>query len=125
MYGFDGVPLGAQPTQATSGVVGAATSTSTLAAVVGKTNYLEGIMIGGAGATAAGNVNLTIVGLLGGTITIPIAIPAGVNAGVGPFIIKFPRPLAASGPNIAIVVSAPTYGAGNTKAVNAAWGYIK
>jgi hypothetical protein len=52
-----------------------------------------------------------------------MAVPAGVTVGLAPLIVEFPQPLAASGPNTAIVVSFPSFGAGNTNAAVNAHGY--
>jgi len=119
-----GVPQGATGVQATSGVVAAATATATLPAVSAKTNYLTGFDITGLGATAGSTITATIVGLLGGTRSYPVVVPAGVTVGITPLVMSFSPPLAASAVNIAIVVSVPTFGAGNTFAQVNAQGYV-
>src|SRR3954469_17667644 len=103
----------------------AAIVTATLPAVTGKTNYLEGFVITGLGATAATTVDVTIAGLLGGTWTITVAIPAGATTAIAPILVDFGRPRRASGVNTAIVVTVPSFGAGNTKANALAYGYVK
>lgn len=113
----DGTPVGG-----TSGNVTAAVATATLAAAVGKTNYLTGFEVTGAGATGASVIIGTVVGLAGGTRSFNLAIPAGAAVGVTPLIVEGLN-LPASGPNVAIVVSFPSFGAGNTNACVNASGY--
>lgn len=122
----DGItPISSLPvTSASSGNVAGATATATLAAPSnGQTMFLTGIEVTGAGATAASVITGTIAGLLGGTISFNLAIPAGVTTGIAPLIVEFDTPLAASGPNAAIAVSFPSFGAGNTNACVNAHGY--
>lgn len=114
----------ATPLQGSSGNVAAAAATVTFSAVASQTNYLSGFDITGAGATGASVILATITGLLGGTRTYALAIPAGVTTGVTPLAVEFNPPLQASAANIAIVVSAPSFGAGNTNAVVNAQGYL-
>jgi hypothetical protein len=109
--------------QASSGNVANASAVATLAAAAGKTNYLSNVIIAGAGATAASVVLATITGLLGGTVTIPVAVPAGVTTGIAPLVLNFNPPLPASAANTAIVVTLPALGAGNTNAAVTAAGY--
>lgn len=118
------LPIGATALQGSSGNVAAAAATVTFAAVAAKTNYLSGLDITGGGATAASIILATVVGLLGGTRTYAIAVPAGVTLGILPLTLRFDPPLPASAVNTAIVVSAPSFGAGNTNAVTNAQGYL-
>lgn len=119
-----GTPTGATSLSAASGNVAAAAATATLPAVSAKTNYLAGFSITGAGATGASVIAVTITGLLGGTATYNMAIPAGVTLAVAPLLVNFIPPLPASAVNIAIVVSAASFGTGNTNAAAHAWGYL-
>lgn len=114
---------GATVLQGSSGDVAAAAATVTFAAVAAKTNYLAGFDITGGGATAASVIQATVVGLLGGTRTINIPVPAGATLGIVPIVEIFNPPLPASAANIAIVVSAPSFGAGNLHASVNAQGY--
>lgn len=100
---------------ATSGVVANATATATMPATAGKTNVLNALQVTGLGATAGSTVTGTITGVQGGTQEFTVAIPAGVATPVN-FELTFPGGLAATGPNVAIVVSVPAFGAGNTNA---------
>lgn len=117
------------PTAASSGNVAAGTVTATIAAVSGKTNWIEGFTITGAGATAAGVIIGTVTGLLAGTLTFDLAVPAGVTAPIGSsgsggkVVHRFPTPLPASDHNVAIAVSFPSFGAGNTHSCVTAFGF--
>ena len=106
------------------GQTGAASAISaTLGGTAGKTTYLAGFEVTGAGATAASVVAVTVVGIVGGTRTYYIAVPAGAAVGIAPLIVEFPRPIPASGPNVNIVVNVPSFGAGNTNEAVAAHGF--
>ena len=118
-----GAGLAATTIGATSGNVAAATATATLAATAAKTTYITGFDITGGGATAASVVVATVTGLLGGTMSYAIAVPAGVTLGITPLIVNFSPPLPASAVNTAIVVSVPSLGAGNTNCVANARGF--
>lgn len=106
-----------------SGNVAAAAAVATLPAEVGKTNFLAGFQITAAGATAALPVNVTITGLKGGTLTYTFVFPAGVLLAAQPLAVAFYPPLVASAANVAIVVTCPSGGAGNTNAACNAQGF--
>lgn len=108
-----------------SGDVVAATAAFTMPAVVGKTNYLAGFQLSGGGATAATVVQLTITGLLGGTLTYNVPVPAGATLGLQPIVYQFYPPLPASGPNTPIVVSCPSLGAGNLHSSLNVQGFVR
>lgn len=99
-----------------SGNVANASAAATIAAVAAKLNYINGFSCTAGGATAAAVVNVTVTGLLGGTLTYSFATPAGATAGSTPLVINFPDALPASAVNTAIVVTMPALGAGNTNA---------
>ena len=113
------------PITASSGNVAAATATATLSSKPGCTVYLTGFEVTGAGATGASVISVTVTGTIGGTMTYILAIPAGVTTSITPLIVEFSMPIAASNVNTNIVVSAPSFGAGNTNAAVVAHGYIK
>lgn len=123
----DGVtPMDTLPvTSATSGNVAAATATATLAAVAGKTNYVTGFEIDGGGATAASFVAAVLSGILGGSISYTLAPPAGAALPMTPRQVTFNPPLPASGPGVAIVLTVPSLGAGNTNAIANIHGFAK
>jgi len=107
-----------------AGATGAAqTVTATLAAAAGHTCYLTGFEVTGGGATAASIVPVTVTGLVGGTLTYYVAVPAGATAGIVPLVVQYQRPLAASATNQAIAVSASTFGVGNAAASVVAHGF--
>jgi hypothetical protein len=108
---------------ASSGNVAAGVATATLAANATKTNYLSGFEITGGGATAASVITATVTGLLGGTLSYNIPVPAGATLGITPLVVEFNPPLPGSAINTAIVVSAPSFGAGNTNAAVNAHGF--
>ena len=126
-FAFDGttmVYLGLGPvTSYASGNVANSVAAATIPAAAGKTSYITGFDVSGAGATLGGVVLLTITGLLGGTVTYPISAPAGVTLGLTPLMVNFTPPLQASAANVAIVVSLPALGAGNTNAAVVARGF--
>lgn len=113
------------PLTASSGNVAAAAATATLTSAAGRLVYLTGFAITGAGATAASVIAVTVTGCIGGTMTFNMAIPAGAAVAVTPLIVTFPYPIAATGYNTNIVVSAASFGAGNTNAACVAHGLIK
>lgn len=113
------------PVQSSSGNVAAAAAVATLAAAVGKTTFIAGLLLTGGGATGASVVEATVTGLLGGTMTISVPVPAGATLGIVPIAVQFNPPLPASAPDTAIVVSMASLGAGNTNAAASAWGYQK
>lgn len=109
-------PLGGVQVTYASGNVANATATATVPAVAGRTGYITGFEVTGAGATAASVVAFTITGLLGGTSTWVIVVPAGATTSITPLTVSFPFPVPASAANTAIVASLPALGAGNTNA---------
>lgn len=101
----------------------AAANDCTLAGAAGKTTYITGFAVTGGGATAASLISVTLTGTIGGTLNFKLPIPAGAAVAVTPLIVSFARPLAASAANTAIVLNVPSFGAGNTAAAAAAWGF--
>lgn len=112
-------PLSATATAA------AATCTATLTSATGRTAFISGFVVSGLGATAAGASAVTVTGCIGGTQTYQFAVPAGVTLASTPLVVNFPMPIAATGSNVNIVISAATFGAGNTNANVTAFGYLK
>lgn len=113
------------PITASSGNVAASAATATLTSAAGRLAYINGFAVTGAGATAASVIAVTVTGCIGGTMTFNMAIPAGVTTAVTPLIVNFPSPVAATGYNTNIVVSAASFGAGNTNAAVVAYGILK
>jgi hypothetical protein len=114
------LPFGTPITASASG--GNQTNTATLAGVAGKTTWISGFSVTATGATAALDVNVTLTGVTGGTMTFAYNFPIGASVQSYPLYICFSPPLPASGQNQAIAVSLPAGGAGNTNAAVVAWG---
>lgn len=121
--GAGGLPNGATAVSAASGNVANASAVATLAGAAGKTTYVSGITITGAGATAASVVSATLAGLIGGTATYTVAVPAGASVGFQPIVIQFYPAIPASAANTAITLTLPALGAGNTNASVSAFGF--
>lgn len=118
-------PAGVTPLTASSGNVAAATATATLAASPTTTAYITGFIVTSGGSTGAAVVNVTVVGVLGGTMTFNYGTLAGVTAINAPLVVQFPNAVPASALDTSIVVSMPTLGTGNTHAAIVAFGYTK
>jgi hypothetical protein len=116
-------PLSGVPVSNSSGNVAAATATATLPAVANKVTYICGFAATSGGSTAAATVNLTVVGVTGGTMTYSYSTSTGVDAPSAPLVVTFGNCLPATAPNTTIVVSMPTLGAGNAHAAVNAWGF--
>lgn len=107
-----------------SGNVAAAAANCTIAAPgAGITTWITGFEITGAGATAASIILVTLTNILGGTWTWCLVIPAGVTTDIGRFAVEFSKPIPASGPNVAVALNVPSFGAGNTNAAAIIHGY--
>lgn len=105
-----------------SATVTAAANNQVIAAVAGKRNFIRGFMVTGGGATAASVIAITVTGLTN-TLQFNVAVPAGATLGIFPLMVEFPVPLAATADNTAITVNIPSFGAGNTNAAAAAFGF--
>lgn len=117
-------PIGATPLIAASGNVAANSAVATLAGVAGKTTYITGFSVTGAGATVGLVVGVTVTGLIGGvTATYNLAAVAGALLSNAPLMIQFIKPIPASATNTSIVVTVPSLGLGNTNSSVVAHGY--
>jgi hypothetical protein len=113
----------ATPVTAGSGNVANASAAATIPAVAGKTAYISGFTISGAGATAGLVVNPTVAGVISGTRTFTYAAVAGVGL-INPVLdVQFCPPIPASAVNTAITVTCPALGAGNTANTVNAYGF--
>jgi hypothetical protein len=113
----------ATPVTAGSGNVANASAVATIPAVAGKTAYISGFTVSGAGATAGLVVNPTVAGVISGTKTYAYAAVAGV-ALLNPVLdVQFCPPIPASAVNTAITVTCPALGAGNTANTVNAYGF--
>lgn len=102
---------------------GAQANNAALPAAAGRTTYITGFEITGAGATAGQTITITVTGILGGTKTYKLVIPAGAGVAISPLIVEFARPIPAAAQNQAITVNVPSFGAGNTDAAVTAHGF--
>jgi hypothetical protein len=89
----------------------------------GLTNFVKGIYIRGLGATAGSSVSASLTGLLGGTMSFRLEIPTGPTVEMVPLLVQFDDAIPASGPNVAITLNVPNFGAGNTDVGAMIWGY--
>lgn len=112
----EGLPLRAVQKVISGASVAAATLTRTIPASATMLHFCEGFDITFAGATAASVVEVTLSGLLGGTLTFILTVPAGATVAGTPLCVKFPKPIPATDKNIAVTLTVPSLGAGNTKA---------
>ena len=102
----------------------AAANNVSLPAVANQTNFVTGFEITGDGATAGSVILVTLTGVVGGPLDYELTIPAGAGVAVTPLIVEFPVPIPATGPNVAITLNVPSFGAGNTNAAAAIHGYV-
>jgi hypothetical protein len=121
-------PLGADGSDATpvtagSGNVANASAVATIPAVAGKTAYISGFDIVGAGATAALIVSPTLAGIISGTRTYAYGAVAGAALMNQLLCVRFNPAIPASAVNTAIVVTCPALGAGNLFNTAHAYGY--
>lgn len=118
-----GVTSTAANKSATSAVVTNAAASAALGAVAARTNYVTGIEVTGTGATAAGAVTVTLAGTIGGTLNYVLPIPAGADVAITPLILTFWPPLQGAAANAAVTLTAPAFGAGNTRAAAVIHGF--
>lgn len=117
-------PAGATPLTGSSGNVANANAVATLTSAANRTAYITGFQITSAGATVGLVVNVTVTGVITGTMTFNYVAPAGVLVMGAPLLVAFPKPVPASAANTNIVVTLPALGAGNTNAAVSAQGYL-
>lgn len=112
-----GSPAEFESVNDTTGNKAAASGTATLAHDGKKTLFVTGFEVTGGGATAASVIQVTLAGLANGkTFTYDIPVPAGVTGGISPLVVDFPVPIPANDLNTDIVLTIPSFGAGNTNA---------
>ncbi|MGI0012648.1 MAG: hypothetical protein ACREBU_04280 [Nitrososphaera sp.] len=117
-------PLGAVPVHNSSGNAANAVASASVSPGSGDlTAYLTGFEITGSGATAALPVTVTVVGVLGGTLSYTYVFVAGVTLANTPLIVQFALPLKASSMNTTITVSCPASGSGGTNNTVTAHGF--
>lgn len=122
--GFD--PSAAQSPQAQSSSGANAVQTATITPGAGVTAFITTLRIEGLGATGATEVQATLTGVLGGTITYPVSVPAGATTPITPVTDSFgTRGLPGSAAGQAISLSLPAFGAGNTFEEASITGYLQ
>jgi hypothetical protein len=123
--GNDGLPADAVRINVTLNAV-AAEMLATMPAVPGWRNVLCGFQVTGTGATAASAIDIVTTGCAAGeNPRLRLAVPAGAvaNAPNTAWSPSWPFGIPAAGPNVAIVVTVPSFGAGNTGAAINLYGY--
>lgn len=110
-----GIPVGFSVNGA-SGNVAAAIATATLAAALNKMTHISGFYVTGGGATAGSIISVVVSGVKDGPFTYSFAVPTGAAVGAATLDVYFDPPIPASAVNTAIVVTVPSFGAGNTNA---------
>jgi hypothetical protein len=111
-----------------SGTVAAATATATAPAVAGKTFFMTGITLTGSGPTTASAIDLTVTGILNGTLHYTITPLAGVLLAAFPngmLNFVFQDPIPASAQNQAVAVVMPSLGGGSTNATATLYGFYQ
>src|SRR5262245_37147732 len=121
------LPSGALPVIVPSAVVGNTQIQLTMPVVSGWWNVITGLTCGNNGATSAGAVVATITGVLGGTESFIIGVPASATTGQGQVDVSAgafsSRGIPATAKDTAIVFTLPALGAGNTSAACTIYGY--
>ncbi len=102
---------------------GAAAANGTLTIPAAKMGFLDGFDVDGLGATTGASIAVTVVGILGGTLTYRMPITAGATTPNAIFSKRFNPPLQASATNTNIVVNVPSFGSGNTASSNNVYGH--
>lgn len=107
-------PPGVVTTSANQSGTGAASAiTLTVPAVPGQINQVSSFTVSGTGATAGSTIQITLAGVQGGTQTFDYVVPAGAAVAAPTLEVNFNPPLVASAANTAIVLTVPSFGAGN------------
>lgn len=116
--------LSVNTVQVAVSVIGTTAATAAaMPAVIGKTNYLCGFSVD-AGATALASGTMVLTGVLGGTMTWGLNIPAISSSGQAFHQRPFFPCIPASAANTAITITAGAAGAGGTESVNI-WGFVR
>lgn len=108
-----GYPAGASPLQNSSGNKAAAIASATLVPGPGARVYVTGLTATYGGSTAGGQADLTVTGLLGGTLTYSLTIPVGALVPGQPLALSFVPPLPAADIDTNVLATMPSLGAGN------------
>lgn len=107
----------------TTGSAAAASQTVTIPAVAHEFSYCAGFQVDGLGATGSSIIQVTL-GDGVWTLTYELPIVAGATTQIANRLqYAFVHPLRATAINTAITLTVPSFGAGNTSAVCAIWGF--
>jgi hypothetical protein len=117
-------PIGATIVARSSGNTANASAQARMPAVSGKTNYITGFDVYSTGSTAAFVTQVTISGLLGGSLVFSYANVIGPTLLSTPLSIRFPGPIPGLAVNTALNVTLPALGSGNTSATVNVYGYV-
>jgi hypothetical protein len=99
-----------------SSAVAAGGNSNTLPATAGKITYCTGFTVTGGGATGASNIAVTLTQTASNNLNYVIVVPAGATTSITPLVVTFNPPVPASAPNTGIILTVPSFGAGNTNA---------
>lgn len=114
---------GAQvPVQAAAVSLVAGATTVTLPGAVGKFTYVAGFAVTGAGATAASGIQVVLSGIAV-SLTYFIIVPAGAVVSITPLVVEFSVPIPSAAVNTAIMLTVPSFGAGNLAAASSIHGF--
>jgi hypothetical protein len=92
-----------------------ASEVASITPAAGVLAFVTALRIDGLGATAAAQVTATLTGVLGGTRSYPVSVPAGVTVPITPVQDSFgTRGLQNSAAGQQISLTVPAFGAGNT-----------
>jgi len=92
-------------------------------AVAGKTNYVTGITITSAGATAPSVVLAQLGGILGQALVLAYPVTTGSLVANPTLSLTFSPPLQGTGPNTQVTATLPALGVGNLYASVMLYGY--
>jgi hypothetical protein len=97
---------------------------ASIGGIPGLVTIVQTIRIVGLGATAATEVQATLTGVQGGTITYPVNVPAGVAVPITPVVDSWGgRGLVGNAVGATVTLNLPAFGAGNTFAEVEIQGY--
>jgi hypothetical protein len=122
-YWDAGASSSAPTSRNASSATAASANNVSLSATVGVTNYCSGFSITGGGATAGSNIAVQVTGVVNGPLNYALVVPTGAVISITPLVIQFNPPIAATGANVAITLTVPSFGAGNTAAAVNIHGY--
>jgi hypothetical protein len=112
-----------QTWKASANSTAATAITVSLTAEAGRTNFVTQVVLSTGGATAGIILDVTITGVIGGTLHIVYAVPTGALLAATPLVVNFNPPLQSTAVNQIVTLTMPTAGAGNTQQTAAIYGF--